>query len=564
MHFLNRIFPLFESFDDYTGRDFRADLVAGLTVGVMLVPQGMAYAFLAGVPPIYGLYSGILPLIVYALMGTSRQLSIGPVAVSALLVLAGVSQVAEPMTEEYISLVIALGLLIGVLQMLLGFIRMGFLVNFLSHPVVAGFTTAAAVIIAVSQLGDLFGIKVPRLHHAYETVHYIIEHIGETNWLATVLCLGSILIILLLKRLSKALPGALIVIVVSILLTWAFGLEKYDLAIVRDVPKGFPAFSFPTINGEVIQKLLPTVLTVTIIGIVESLGIAKVLEAKHQNYVVQPNKELLALGVAKIVGAFSLAIPTSGSFSRSAVNNDSGARSGLSSIITAILIIITLFFLTPLFYFLPKAVLAAIILLAVRNLFEIKEARYLYKTDKRDFLMMMATLISTLILGIEFGVLIGVLLSVIEVLYRSSRPHVAVLGKMPGTTYYRNINRFEEAEEAEDALIVRFDNQLYFGNAAYFKDTIRSLIKGREGKVKSLFLDAQSMHSIDSSGLHALEEVYVFLQRKGIDLYLCSAIGPVRDHLTKVGFMDKIGREKHFFYLHDAIKQYTTVLKENK
>lgn len=550
---LKSYLPILNWLSSYNKTTFRADIIAGATVVIMLVPQGMAYALLAGMPPIYGLYGGLIPLILYGMLGTSRQLSIGPVAISALLMFAGISQLAEPGTEYYIQLVLLTGLLVGVFQWLLSMLRMGFLINFLSHPVITGFTSAAAIIIAISQLKDLLGMQIPRFAHPHQTLTYAIKHLGEANWLAVVICLGSIVVIWMLRRLKKSFPGALFVVVAGTLIAWKFGLETRGLDIVKGVPAGLPSFILPEWTLENIRLVLPVVFTVTIVGIVESISIAKVLEAKHQDYVVLPNQELFALGISKIGGAFFQALPTSGSFSRSAVNDDSGAKTGMASIVTGILVGMTLLFFTPLFYYLPKAVLAAIILLAVKNLFDFKEAVKLWKVHRQDFIMMLITFIVTLGLGIEEGVVAGVIISILAVMYWSSVPHIVVLGNLPDSETYRNVKRFKSAVEPEGIMIVRFDNQLYFANTFHFKETIKNLIREKEQPPKVLILDASSMHDIDSSGLHALEELHDFLHRKGIAFNLCGVIGPVRDILRKSGLMNKIGAENQFMRIHDAV-----------
>ena len=553
---LKSFFPIAENFSTHSSRDWRKDIIAGITVAVMLVPQGMAYAMLAGMPPIYGLYGGLIPLFLYAILGTSRQMSIGPVAISALLVLAGVSQIAEPMTSEYISLVILTGLLVGIAQMLLGVFRLGFLVNFISHPVIVGFTSAAAIIIAVSQLKDLLGIYIPRFPHAFETIEYAVNHFSETNWLTVILCIGSIVAMLILKKINKAIPGALLVVIVGTLLVYFLGEEKMNVAIVNDVPQGLPIFQIPEMTWEKIRILYPTIFTVTIICIVESIAIAKVLQAKHGDYQIRANQELIALGISKIGGAFFQSIPTSGSFTRSAVNNEAGARSGFASIFTAILIGLTLVFLTPLFYYLPKAILAAIILLSVKSLFDWQEAKHLWQTHRSDFYMMLTTFIVTLTFGIEEGVLAGVVLSICMVLFRSSKPHIAILGKLPGSINYRNIDRFESAKEPEDILVIRFDDQLYFGNASYFQETIQEIINEREVKPKMVLLDASNMHDMDSTGFHTLEEMQKHLKNKNITFYISGMIGPVRDFATKCGIIEKMGEQKYFLNIHQGVTHF--------
>lgn len=549
-------FPVFEWLPSYKKSDFRGDLIAGLTVGVMLVPQGMAYALLAGMPPIYGLYGGLVPLFLYAILGTSRQMSIGPVAISALLVLAGISQLADPFSEEYISLVILTGLLIGITQVVLSFLKLGFLVNFLSHPVVAGFTSAAAVIIAISQLKYLLGFEIPRFEHFYETVLYAFENIRSTYFPSVIMCLGGIIVMLVLRKINRNIPEALLVVIAGILLVNFFNLNDKGVDIVGEVPKGLPSFIFPEINFANIQKVMPTVLTVTIIGIVESIGIAKVLEAKHRSYRVRANQELFALGFSKIVGAFFQSLPTSGSFTRSAVNNDLGARSGIASFITASLIGLVLVFLTKLFFYLPTAILAAIILLAVKSLFDFHEAVHLWHTHRKDFAMMLITFIMTLALGIEMGVLVGVILSLGMIIYSSSKPHVAVLGRLPNSRHFRNISRFPNAIQSDEVLIFRFDSSLYFGNASYFKDIIRELVIEKGTQLKVLIIEASTINEMDSTGLHILEDVIAYLQDNKVELYLSGVKGPVRDLLTKAEMMGEIGPQNQFMTIHDALEFY--------
>lgn len=551
MNKLSKFFPIAEALAQYNSSLFKSDLIAGLTVGVMLVPQGMAYAFLAGMPPIYGLYSGLIPLLIYALLGTSRQMSIGPVAVSSLLVLAGVGQLAEPGSADYVSYVVMAGLLIGIGQAALGVFRLGFLVNFLSQPVLAGFTTAAAIVIAVSQLKDFLGFYIPRFSKSYETFFYAMNHLAETNWISVVMCLSAMGLILLLKKINNNLPGALIVVILGTLVVWFFRLDEYGLGIIKTVPEGLPAFEMPLLEMGRIQALLPTILTVTIIGIVESMSIAKVMEAKNQNYTIRPNQELIAIGAAKIGGAFFQSIPTSGSFTRSAINNDAGAKSGIASLVTMLLIVLTLLFLTPLFYYLPKAVLAAIILLAVKGLFEYKEAIYLWKNHRQDFVMMVLTFVVTLGLGIKIGVAAGVLLSLLAVLYRTSKPHVAILGQLPDSTTYRNLERFPAAKTKEDVVILRFDEQLYFGNATYFKDIIKR--KVAEKNPRLFLLDGSAINDIDGSGLHALEEIHGYLKSRGILFHVSGLLGPVRDRVASAGLVELIGEECFFQRVHDAV-----------
>lgn len=551
--------PILQWLPTYSKKWLLADTLAGLTVGIMLIPQGMAYALLAGVPPIYGLYAGIVPLFLYAILGTSRQLSIGPVAISALLVLAGISQVAEPLTPQYIELVILAGLLIGIMQLALSLLRMGFLVNFLSHPVVAGFTSAAAVIIVISQLKYLLGIEVPRFQHLYETLEYLFWHLDETNLITLFMGLGGLFLLFSFRHIHRKIPGALLIVVMGILSTFFLGLNQIGVDIVGDIPQGLPIFSVPSITWTNIKLILPTVFAVTIIGVVESIGIAKVLEAKHDYYKVIPNQELLALGLSKIAGAFFQAIPTSGSFTRSAVNNDTGAKTGMASIITVVLIVFTLILLTPLFYYLPTAILAAIIMTSVVSLFDYKEAIHLWHLHRSEFYMMLTTFVVTLVFGIEEGVFSGVMLSLAYMIFKNSRPHVVILGQLPNSRRYRNVERYPKAIQEEEILIMRFDAQLYFANVDYFKEAIFSFVKAKGPNLKLFILDCASIHDIDSSGLNAIKEVYQTLKDKDVEFYLSGMIGPARDLLYETGMTEMLGARNHFMYIHDAMLYYDSL-----
>jgi SulP family sulfate permease len=545
--------PILEWLPNYKKKDLRGDLLAGLTVGVMLVPQGMAYGLLAGLPPIYGLYAGLIPLFFYAFFGTSRQLSVGPTALVSLLILAGVGEFAEPGTETFIALAISTALIAGIIQIILGAFKLGWLVNFLSHPVIAGFTSAAALIIGFSQLKNLLGIDIPRSNYIHEIILHAIQEIGNMHWGTFALGLGGIIFIRVLRRIKRSIPGALLAVLFGTLIVWGFQLNQMGVAVVGEVPSGLPSFELPQFDLATIQQLLPLGMTICIISFIESLAIAKTIEAKHKSYRVIPNQELLALGLTKIGSAFFQSFPTTGSFTRSAINNEAGARTGLSSMISAVLIGLTLIFLTPMFYFLPKAILAAIVVAAVLGLIDYKEAIRLWSNDRRDFYMMLTTFLATLALGIQLGVLVGVVLSLILMVYQNSRPHISVLGQLPGTRDYRNIDRFPEAQQPSNVLLVRFDAQLYFGNASYFKDKIENILFEHPGKYRYLVLDASNIHDIDSSGMHALEEFIEYMRRHEVEFILANAIGPVRDQMAKCGLMAEIGPDKQFLNVHDAL-----------
>ncbi len=548
--------PILDWISQYGKKEFKGDLFAGLTVGVMLIPQGMAYAMLAGLPPIYGLYASIIPLIVYAIFGTSRQLAVGPVAMISLLVATGVGAIATPGSADFITLAILLALMVGLIQFTMGIFRLGFLVNFLSHPVIAGFTSAAALIIGFSQLKYLLGIDIPRSNHVHEMLLQAFEQIGATNLPTLAIGLTAIGLILLVKKIKLPIPGPLLAVVFGIMAVWVLGLHNFGVNIVGAVPKGLPSVSFVGIDFDNVKELLPIALTISFIGFIESIAVAKAIQAKHKNYEVVPNQELIGLGLANIAGSFFQGFPIAGGFSRTAVNNQAGAKTGMAAIFSALLIALTLLFLTPLFFYLPKAILASVIMVAVFGLIDFKEAKYLWRTDRGDFMMMLATFAGTLTLGIEEGILVGVLLSLSLMIYRTTQPHVAILGKIPDKSHYRNIDRFQHLEVRKDILILRYDAHLYFANANFFKETFENAIAQKGNQLKLVIFNGDSMNGIDSSGIYILEEIVENCKEQQINFYLAGIKGPIRDILYRSGLTAKIGEENFFFRIQHAVDFY--------
>ena len=553
---LKQYIPLLDWLPNYQKSDLRGDLSAGLTVGVMLIPQGMAYSMLAGMPPIYGLYASTVPLILYAIFGTSRQLAVGPVAMVALLISSGVGAIAPIGSDEFIGLAILLALMVGILQFSLGIFRLGFLVNFLSHPVISGFTSAAALIIGLSQLKHLLGIDIPRSNYIHKIILDAAQNIGSTHVPTLILGISAIAVILFLKKRFKAIPGPLVVVVLGILVVYFLNLAEGGMKIVKTVPSGLPTPAFPAIDYQSMSDLFPIALTIALVGFMESIAVAKAIQAKHKDYEVLPNQELIGLGLANIGGALFRAFPTTGGFSRTAVNDQAGARTGLASIISALLIILTLLFLTPLFYYLPKAILASVIMVAVFGLIDFKEARHLWHSDRKDFLMLLVTFIATLSLGIEEGIGVGVILSLAMVVYRVTYPHMAVEGALPQTGQFRNVSRFPDAQVDEDVLIVRMDAQLYFANTQYFRDKIDQWVGEKGPALKLIVLNAKAINGLDSSAVHVLHDITEEYRNKGIDIYVCGLKGPIRDVMYRSGLTQFIGEANFFFDIPDAINHY--------
>lgn len=550
--------PASDWIKNYKKSWLRGDIIAGLTVGVMLIPQGMAYAMLAGLEPIHGLYAVTLPLMVYALLGTSRQLAVGPVAMVSLLTASGISAIPNIGPQEYLALAIGLSVLVGIIQLSLGLFRLGFLVNLLSHPVISGFTSAAALIIGLSQLKHLLGFDIARSHHIHEILLTAIERIGETHLPTLLIGATGIALIMGVKRINRMIPGPLLAVVAGILIVLGLSLGGPEgVNIVKEVPGGLPEIGLPQLNWADLQTLLPIALTISLVGFMESIAVAKAVRNRHKDYELVPNQELIALGAANLAGAVVQAYPVTGGFSRTAVNDQSGAKTGLASLISAALIILTLLFLTPLFYYLPKAILASVIMVAVFGLIDWKEAVHLWRIDRSDFWMLIATFVATLSLGIELGIVLGVLLSLAVHVYRSMRPHLAVLGRIPSTQIYRNINRFDGLEEEEGLLIIRFDGPLYYGNLSYFRSQLDHLIEARAGNLHHILINAEGIASLDSSALHELHNLLSDMEARQLELSFAGLIGPVRDLLKRDGLVEKIGSDHFFFEVASAVERIT-------
>jgi sulfate permease, SulP family len=550
---LKSLIPILEWLPNYKKEYLGGDLSAGLTVGIMLIPQGMAYAMIAGLPPVFGLYAALIPQVIYGILGTSRQLSVGPVAMDSLLVAAGLGALSLSGIEEYIGMAIFLALFMGSIQFLLGIVRMGFLVNFLSKPVISGFTSAAALIIGLSQLKHLLGTQIERSNQIHTLLYNAFKTIDQTQWIALVLGLTAIVIIKSLKRIHKRIPGALIVTLLGIVVTYVFRLDQLGLSIVQDVPKGLPSFSLPSVEQSRIAELFPIAITLALIAFMEAISVAKAVEEKHKLNEVRPNQELIALGLSNVIGSLFQSYPTTGGFSRTAVNDQAGAASTLASFISAAIVGLTLLFLTPLFYYLPNTVLAAIIMVAVFGLIDIEYPKVLWKNRKDELALLLFTFIITLTVGIKEGILFGVLLSLLLLVYRSSKPHFAILARVKNSPYYRNIKRFpEEVEIDPEIVLFRFDGQLYFGNKDYFKSSLLQAIEERGASVSKLILNVEPINYIDSSAAFMLRQLVEDLASRNINVAVAGPIGPIRDILRRSGIVELLGKEAFYENTHSA------------
>jgi SulP family sulfate permease len=564
---LHRYLPVLDWLPNYRRSDLSGDLLAGLIVAIMLVPQGMAYAMLAGLPPQVGLYASILPLFIYGLFGTSRALAVGPVAIVSLLVAEGIAPLAGGSPATYIQLALTLALLVGIIQTLMGVLRVGFLVNFLSHPVLVGFTAAAAIVIGFSQVKHVLGFSVPRMEHFYEQVWYTIQHLNETNFVTLAIGAGSIFILLFFKQrvarlleragvpASIALPiskaGPLVIVVLFTLLVQMFNLDtRFGVSIVGEVPAGLPPLTIPTVNMTTWLALLPIALTISFVGYMESVSVAKSLASKKRQK-IDPDQELIALGAANLGASVTGGYPVTGGFSRSVVNFAAGANTGLASIITGGLVLLTVIFLTPLFYYLPNAVLGAIILIAVANLIDIAAFKHIWAYNKGDVAALIVTFIAVLILGIEQGILVGAGVALAIFIWRTSRPHMATVGRIGKSEMYRNVLRYD-VETWPEVLVIRMDESLYFANTKYLEDTVLAAVADQP-EVKHFILQGNAINFIDASALETLESLREELHSAGVEMHLTEIKGPVLDRLRAIGFVDKIGPNRIHFSTNDAL-----------
>ena len=532
----------------------RADLIAGITVALVLVPQSMAYAQLAGLPPYYGLYASFLPGIIAAIFGSSRQLATGPVAVVSLMTASALEPIAGASPELYIAYAIMLAFMVGVFQMALGLLRLGVLVNFLSHPVVIGFTNAAAIIIGTSQLGKLFGVSVEKSEHTYETVYNtIVEAFHSTHMETMLMAILALGMMIVLKRWLPKIPNVLAAVAATTLLSWWIGFEGMGGKVVGVVPDGLPPMALPTFDFDTMVKLMVVTVAISIIGFMEAISIAKAMAARTRQR-LDANQELVGQGLGNIFSSLSSGYAVSGSFSRSAVNINAGAVTGFSAVVTGLVVGITLLFLTPLLYHLPQATLAAVIIMAVINLVKIEPIKYAWRVQKHDGAVAIITFVMTLLWAphLDKGILVGVMLSLLLYLYRSMKPRVAALSRAPdGTLRDADIHKLETCR---NIALIRFDGSLYFANTGYFEDKVleRAALKP---DLKFVIIDAEGINEIDATGEEMLHNLAERLGETGVELLIARAKKQVWDVLRRTGFIDKIG-EDHMFALRTQAFNY--------
>jgi sulfate permease, SulP family len=515
----------------------RDDLTAGLTLAVMLVPQAMAYASLAGMPPITGLYASIVALLVYAWLGTSSHLSFGPVALVSLLTASALDPLARGETPRYLALAGTLALLVGAMHLLLAAVRAGTIVELISHPVIVGFTAAAGLIIGLSQMRDLTGVDAHRSERFAEGVAVAISSLQQAHPATLAIGVTGIVLLLVGRRVAPRIPMALVVSAVAVLLAVALDLPSRGVAVVGDIPAGLPRPHLPVVGWEDVRALLPAAGIIAAISYAESVSIAKAIAARSRER-LDTGRELLGSGAANIAAGLAGGFPVAGSFTRSAVVHDARARTQLAGVIAAGVVVLTLVVLTPVLEPLPRAVLASIVLVAVIGLIDVRAARATFQVDRADGMVLLVTFVATLALGVELGLLTGVGVNLAAHVARGMRPALVILGRVPGTQLYRNVERYPTVTDPH-GVVLRLDGPLDFLSVEAVTGKLRRLAV-EQPELSWLVLDASGVTGMDSSGVHALHELQEHLAEAGVTLHLCSLRGPQRDAIDRAGLWEAL------------------------
>ena len=547
-----RYLPILTWGRDYNKTALSNDLMAAVIVTIMLIPQSLAYALLAGMPPEAGLYASIVPIMLYSVFGTSRALAVGPVAVVSLMTAAALSNIVEQGTMGYAVAALSLAALSGIILLAMGLFKLGFVANFLSHPVIAGFITASGIIIAASQLKHILGIDAHG-HNLLDLVISLVKHLPEINWITTIIGVAATAFLFWVRKGLKPMleqfklnptlvgiavkAGPVAVVVVTTLAVWLFGLSNHGVKIVGAVPQSLPPLTLPSFSPALIGQLLVPAILISLIGFVESISVAQTLAAKKRQR-IDPDQELIGLGAANIGASLTGGFPVTGGFSRSVVNFDAGAETPAAGAFTAIGLAIAALALTPLIFFLPKATLAATIIVAVLSLVDFSILKRAWGYSKADFAAVSVTIFLTLAFGVEAGVSSGVGLSILLHLYKTSKPHIAEVGQVPGTEHFRNILR-HDVLTYPNVVSLRVDESLYFANARYLEDQINNRV-ARDQEIKHVILQCTAINEIDLSALESLEMINERLHEMGVKLHLSEVKGPVMDRLKQAHFLQEM------------------------
>ena len=526
---------------------------AGTTTAILLIPQSMAYALVAGVPPVYGLYASLLPLVVYALLGRSREMALGPGALDTLLIGVTIGSLSMASNPNAATVAAIIAFQVAIIQIVLGLLRGGFLINFLSKPVISGFTSAAALTIAISQVKHLLGMDIDRSSRFYEEFWQLVTHVEEIHLMTAMIGIGSLCFIAMAKRIKKSFPNALAVVILAAIVGAILKVDQNQVSVLGAIPQGLPQFGFVWVTQELFVTLLPSSVAIAAVGYLTTISIARTF-ADRNRYDIAPNRELIALGASNFVASFSQGFPVSASFSRSAVHAEAGSTSPYSLVVVAAWIFLTLLFLTEYLYYLPTATLAAIIILAVLGLIDFTLVRHLRKTKQSDMWLLLLTFFSTLIVGIVEGILIGVVFSLGLFLYLTTRPHTAILGRVGNTADFRNLKNYPEATTYAGVIIIRIDAQFYFGNVSFLKALLKKLEMESPSPLKTIIIEACSIAQLDSSADSVLHDIADDFKERNIELKFASVKIPVLRVMKASGLYEKIEERNFFMNIDDAVQ----------
>ncbi|MDW8433203.1 MAG: SulP family inorganic anion transporter [Aquificaceae bacterium] len=537
---MEKFLPFLKWFKGYDKNTFSSDLIAGLTVAVVLVPQSMAYALIAGLPPVYGLYAASIPVIIAALFGSSAQLATGPVAIVAFLTFVSISSFAKPGEEKFIELAILMAFIVGIIQLTLGVFRLGFLVNFVSHSVIVGFTNAAAIIIMTTQVPAILGIKIEQKELIFQNIYEIIINIPKTNVYTLLVGLTSIALIVGLRKINKNFPSALVVVVLFTALSYFFSFESLGIKVVGNIPQGLPFPSLPSIDLELLDTIVGKSFIVAMVGFMEAYAIAKFISSQTKQK-IDVNQELIGQGLANLIGSFFKSFPVSGSFSRSAVNFQSGAKTGMANIVSASFVLATVFFVAPLLYYLPRAVLSAVVITAVVSLVKPEYFRHLWKTNRYDGISAITTFALSFIMKPDYAIFIGMFLSLSLFLWRSLYPRIVRMSRDPVSKTFVNAES-SNLPTCPQIEMVRPEASFYYANTDNILEEIGDIAEQKPA-LKHLVIDCESVNYMDGTALDALNDFLENTRKRGINLVFVNVKGPVEDVMRRSGFLDKLGKE---------------------
>ena len=555
---MKNFIPILKWLPKYKKKNFYFDFVAGINVGILLIPQGMAYALIAGLPPIYGLYAALTPQIVYAILGTSRQLAVGPVAIDSLIVASGLGIISVSSPEQYILMAISLAFIVGSFQIIMALFRFSFITSFLSKPIINGFVSALAIIIGFGQLKYLLGISLSQTSLIQNILIDIYKNVNQINLPTLYLGLSSILIILFFKKYKPKFPIYFIILILGTFISYIFNLNKTGIDVVGNIPKGLPEFKIPLLNYDIIIDLFTIGITLAILGYIHAISIAKKIEEKHNYYKINTNQELFALGMSNIIGSFFQSYPISGGLSRSAVNDESGAKSGISSIISAFIVALIIIFFTSYLYHLPKAVLSSIIIVAVFNLIDYKFPRKLFSNFIDEFFLLTITFFVTIFYGIIGGILIGILISILIITLRFKKSNLSLKKKIKSLMNYACIISVSDIpQKKSNILILELKGQLFYGNLSFLKSFIEKKTIN-SSSLNTLIFDIKNLYHIDNSGSESFCQIIKKLNNKKIRVIISGFNKKKKGFKFDKNLINCIKKENIFISTNNALNKLNT------